>query len=45
MTPNAVSQRLWRALRKLREEFGDTESFHLPQRRLGGREVDDGRAE
>ncbi len=35
MTPNAVSQRLWRALRKLRERFGDTESFHLPERRLG----------
>ena len=37
MTPNAVSQRLWRALRKLRDEFGETESFHLPPRRLGGK--------
>lgn len=34
LTPNAVSQRLWRALRKLRDEFGDTESYHLPPRGL-----------
>ncbi len=41
-TPNAVGQLLWRALQKLRERFGDTESFHLPPRRLdgGGREDD-----
>lgn len=38
LTPNAVSQRLWRALRKLRDEFGETESFHLPPRSLGGEE-------
>jgi len=29
-TPNAVAQLLWRALRRLRETFGDTESLHLP---------------
>ncbi len=33
-TPNATAQLLWRALQKLRETFGDTESLHLPNRRL-----------
>lgn len=39
-TQGAVAQLLWRALKRLREQFGDTESFHLPDRRLqdhGGR--------
>ena len=34
-SPNAVAQLLWRALRKLRETFGETESLHLPTRALG----------
>jgi hypothetical protein len=29
-SPNATSQLLIRALRKLRETFGDTGSLHLP---------------
>jgi RNA polymerase sigma factor (sigma-70 family) len=33
-TPNALSQLLLRALRKLRERFGDTESLGLPGRPL-----------
>jgi RNA polymerase sigma factor (sigma-70 family) len=33
-TPNAVSLLLLRALRKLKETFGETESFHLPPHRL-----------
>ncbi|MBI4583296.1 MAG: sigma-70 family RNA polymerase sigma factor [Planctomycetes bacterium] len=33
-TQGAVAQLLWRALKCLRERFGDTESFHLPERRL-----------
>ena len=33
----AVAQLLWRALRALRDRFGDTESFHLPERRLEDR--------
>lgn len=33
-TPEAVSQLLWRALKKLREQFGSTDSFHLPDRSL-----------
>jgi RNA polymerase sigma-70 factor (ECF subfamily) len=33
-SPNAVSHLLLRALRKLRERFGDTESLGLPPRRL-----------
>ena len=40
-SPGAVAQLLWRALKSLRERFGDTESFHLPDRRLqdhGGRD-------
>jgi RNA polymerase sigma-70 factor (subfamily 1) len=39
-TQGAVAQLLWRALRKLRERFGDTESLRLPDQRLqrgGGR--------
>ncbi len=33
-SPNAVSHILLRALRKLRESLGDTESLHLPDRRF-----------
>ena len=33
-SPNAVVQLLWRALKNLRDAFGETESFHLPSRRL-----------
>ncbi len=40
-TPEAVKQLLYRALKQLKAEFGDTESFHLPERSLrrqsGGR--------
>ena len=35
LTPNAISQLLWRALQKLRSTFGDTESLNLPPRSLG----------
>ena len=31
----AVRQLLWRALQQLKETFGDTESFHLPDRQIG----------
>jgi RNA polymerase sigma-70 factor (ECF subfamily) len=34
-SPNAVMHLLLRALKKLKETFGDTESLHLPPRRLG----------
>lgn len=34
-TASATSQLLWRAMQKLKKEFGDTESFHLPDRKLG----------
>lgn len=46
-SPAAAKQILWRALQKLREIFGDTESFHLPDRCLpsaggkDGNQVDD----
>lgn len=30
-SPQAVKQLLWRALKKLKEAFGDTESLHLPR--------------
>ncbi len=36
-SPEAVTQLLWRALRKLKESFGSTDSFHLPARRLEDR--------
>ena len=41
-SPDAVKQLLVRALRKLRETFGDTESLHLPHHRKveGDRERD-----
>ena len=39
-TPNAVMKLLTRALTKLKESFGDTESLHLPSIRLDGRELD-----
>ncbi len=32
---DAVKMLLWRALQELKERFGDTESLHLPDRRLG----------
>jgi len=35
-SPEAVRKLFGRALLKLRERFGDTESFHLPDRRLEG---------
>ena len=35
-SPEATSQLLWRALKKLKEAFGDTGSFSLPERRLEG---------
>jgi RNA polymerase sigma-70 factor (ECF subfamily) len=42
-SPNAVKHLLARALRQLRDEFGDTESLNLPRdRRLRGGEGDDG---
>lgn len=42
-TPEAARKLLWRALRSLKEGFGDTESLHLPPRSLddparGGRD-------
>jgi RNA polymerase sigma factor (sigma-70 family) len=37
-SPNAVVQLLWRALKKLRDAFGETESLHLPPRRLSEKE-------
>jgi RNA polymerase sigma-70 factor (ECF subfamily) len=33
-SPAAAKQLLWRALRRLRGAFGETGSFHLPDRRL-----------
>ncbi len=36
-SPEAVSQLLWRALKKLKESFGSTDSLHLPDRRLEDR--------
>ena len=41
-SPNAVSHILLRALRKLRESLGDTESLHLPDRRFAREEGGDG---
>jgi RNA polymerase sigma-70 factor (ECF subfamily) len=40
-SPEAATQLLWRALRKLKETFGTTGSFHLPPRSLDGRENDE----
>ncbi len=37
-TPNAVMKLLTRALKKLKDVFGDTESLHLPPKRLKGEE-------
>jgi len=34
-SPNAVTHLLLRALKKLKEDLGDTESLHLPPERLG----------
>ena len=33
-SPGATSQLLWRALRKLKDSFGSTDSLHLPPRAL-----------
>ena len=41
-TQGAVAQLLWRALKRLRQQFGDTESFHLPSRPLQDRGEDGG---
>jgi RNA polymerase sigma-70 factor (ECF subfamily) len=41
-TPAAVKPLLWRALRKLRAAFGETESFSLPARSLAPNDVDRG---
>jgi len=38
----AVRQLLWRAVQKLKERFGDTESFHLPREPLDDSEGRDG---
>ncbi len=43
-TPNAVSHLLLRALRKLKSSFGDTESLHLPPRRLTHGDTEHGEA-
>ncbi len=42
-SPAAVKQLLWRALKKLKESFGDTESLHLPARSFREGENDDQR--
>lgn len=42
-TPAAVKNLLYKAMRKLRDSFGDTESLSLPDRRLGDEEANDGR--
>ena len=41
-TTTATSQLLWRAMQKLKDCFGDTESLHLPDRRLRDRGGDHG---
>jgi RNA polymerase sigma-70 factor (ECF subfamily) len=40
-SPNAVRHLIVRALRELRAHFGDTESLHLPDRRLAAGDRDD----
>ncbi len=40
-SPEAVKRLLYRALKKLKTVFGDTESLHLPGRSLRGSEGDD----
>jgi RNA polymerase sigma-70 factor (ECF subfamily) len=40
-SPDAVKKLLSRALKALKECFGDTESFHLPQRPLGAEGLSD----
>ncbi len=42
-SPNAVAHLLARALKQLKREFGDTESFNLPHRTLDSGATDDGR--
>ena len=42
-SPNAVKQLLWRALKKLKESFGDTESLNLPRREFKEGRNDDHR--
>jgi RNA polymerase sigma-70 factor (ECF subfamily) len=41
-SPNAVAHMMSRALKKLRESLGETESLHLPPRRLDEGRADDG---
>ncbi len=42
-SPDAVSQLLIRAVQKLKESFGETESLHLPARLLNDREDENGK--
>lgn len=39
-SPDAVKQLLYRALKQLKAEFGDTGSFHLPDRSFRGQSGD-----
>jgi hypothetical protein len=39
-SPNAVKKLLARALAELKQGFGDTESLHLPERRLNVKGLD-----
>ena len=41
-SPSAVKNLLFKAMRKLKESFGDTESLSLPDRRLGDDEANRG---
>jgi RNA polymerase sigma-70 factor (ECF subfamily) len=40
-SPEAATQLLWRALQKLKESFGTTDSYHLPDRALRGTDSPD----
>jgi DNA-directed RNA polymerase specialized sigma24 family protein len=42
-SPSAVKNLLFKAMKKLQESFGDTESMGLPDRHLGEDEADHGR--
>ena len=44
-SPEAVRKLFGRALLKLRERFGDTESSHLPDHELGGDGAEGGERE
>ena len=41
-SPEAVKMLLWRAMKELKEKFGDTESLNLPRERLGSEGGGDG---